>query len=236
MKEIVKQFCPPILWDSLQKLKRSYLYKNRIISKTWGPGNQDLDVYWDPKMSQILETWGEGNVWHELKFLMAGLHGRVLDIACGTGKNIEDLKIFKNLDVYGCDISDYLIQKAVDRGIPKARLNVCDATKTGYENNFFNHSYSIGSLEHFTERGIIDVISEIYRTTEFFSFHNVPVSISGKDDGWIKTMQSYFNNSAAWWLNKFNSVYSNVTVLDSLWHDDYSCGKWFLCMKDAPNS
>ena len=188
------------------------------------------------KCLKYWKTWGEGNVWHELKFLMAGLNGQVLDIACGTGKNIEDLLIFRDLDVYGCDISDYLIRKAADRGIPIDRLNVSDATKIGYENDFFNYSYSIGSLEHFTERGIIDVISEAFRITKYCSFHNVPVSKSGRDDGWIRTLQSYFNNSSEWWLNKFNSVYSNVIVLDSLWQDDYSCGKWFICMKDVSNS
>ena len=58
MKEIVKQFCPPILWNILLKVNRSYFYKKRLISKSSNPDNQELEVYWDAKMSQILENMG----------------------------------------------------------------------------------------------------------------------------------------------------------------------------------
>ena len=45
--------------------------------------------------------------------------------------------------------------KAVERGIPIEKLKVCDATELPYEDDYFNYSYSIGSLEHFTEDQII---------------------------------------------------------------------------------
>lgn len=93
--------------------------------------------------------------------------------------------------MYGCDISDVLIQKAVDRGISKARLKVCDATNTGYENDFFDYSYSIGSLEHFTEDKLGQFVSEAYRITKHTSFHQMPVSRSGKNEGWVKRIQSF---------------------------------------------
>ena len=50
------------------------------------PDHQALDVYWDPKMAAILETWGIGNAWNEIQLLLVNASGTVLDIACGTGK------------------------------------------------------------------------------------------------------------------------------------------------------
>ena len=42
--------------------------------------------------------------------LFISQEGKVLDLACGVGKNMRDInKINPNLDVYGCDISQNLI-------------------------------------------------------------------------------------------------------------------------------
>jgi radical SAM protein with 4Fe4S-binding SPASM domain len=194
---------------------------------------QNLTPYWDSNFIESLETWGEGNAWHEIKFIASGCHGKILDIACGTGKVMELLKIFPQLDLYGCDISDMLISKAVQRGLPENRLVVTDATRMDYSDNFFDFSYSIGSLEHFTEEGIEQCIAECYRVTMKSSFHLVPVSKSGLNEGWMTTTQSFHNNQVDWWLNKFKSVYQDVVVLDSLWQDDISDGKWFVCIKNG---
>lgn len=188
-------------------------------------------MYWDDDMAKLLETWGEGNVWNEIQFLMVNCEGKVLDIACGTGKTMEIVSKLPQLDVYGCDISDFLISKALERGIKSERLVVCDATKTNYPDNFFEYAYSIGSLEHFTEDGIVSFIKECYRITLKTSFHMIPVSRSGRDEGWMKTYQSFYNNSVTWWLNRYKTAYANVQVLESTWKDDISVGKWFICRK-----
>ena len=186
---------------SSKKVKKQKQKKEKAAAS---PGttadNQDLNVYWEPKMADLLEKWGEGNAWHEIDFLMVNCHGKVLDIACGTGKNMMQLAKFTQLEVHGCDISDFLIQKAKDRGLHADKLRVADATKTDYADNEFNYSYSIGSIEHFTEEGIADLVAEAHRITRKASFHMLPVSKSGKDEGWVKTYQSAFNNSVEWWL------------------------------------
>jgi hypothetical protein len=61
----------------------------------------------------------------------------------------------------------------------------------------------------------------------------VPVSKSGKDEGWIKTIQSYHNNSTEWWFEKFRASYNTVIVLDSRWQDKISNGKWFICINQS---
>lgn len=240
MKELIEQICPPFLWNGLISIKGKVRNNKMAVSPGLGSiasfgsdgiTKQDLDLYWDPIMAEILETWGEDHVWKEIKFLLANCEGKVLDIACGTGKTVELLSVFPLLQIYGCDISDLLIQKAIERGIPKEHLVVCDATKTEYENDYFDYAYSIGSLEHFTEDGITQFISECHRITSKNSFHMIPVSRSGKDEGWLKTHQSFYNNSVEWWLNKFNSSYKTVHVIDSQWNDKISVGKWLICKR-----
>jgi SAM-dependent methyltransferase len=195
------------------------------------PDHQELDVYWDPKMAALLETWGIGNAWNEIQLLLVNTRGTVLDIACGTGKVMTLLAPYRDLEVHGFDISDFLIGKAIERGIPRERLRIADATKTNYADDAFDYGYSIGSLEHFTEEGIVAFVAETHRIIGNASFHQIPTSRSGKNEGWIKTLQSYHNNSIDWWLQRFHSAYSTVHVFESAWNDKISVGKWFVCVK-----
>jgi ubiquinone/menaquinone biosynthesis C-methylase UbiE len=229
----LKLITPPVIWDLLKfsahKINNRKGYSRLHYSGE--PSEQDLSVYYDSQTAQSLETWGEGNVWNEIQFLMNGCNGKVLDMACGTGKTIEINSRFSNIELYGCDISDFLLKKAIERGISKNHLKLCDATKTDYEDNYFKYSYSIGSLEHFTADGIDKFIKESYRITQESSFHMMPVSRVNHDEGWLKNYQSYYNNSVDWWLKRFRKVYLDVCVFDSTWQDDISVGKWFVCKK-----
>lgn len=233
MTNIIEQLCPPILWRVLTPARMALKsYSLKKFEYKAPPEKQELDVYWNPKMATMLETWGDGSVWNEIQFLISNCTGKVLDIACGPGKTMELISRFSNLDVYGCDISDLLIGKAIERGISKDHLTVCDATNTSYGDDFFNNAYSIGSLEHFTEDGIVQMLSECKRIVNGTSFHMVPVSRSDKNEGWIKCFQSFHNNSVEWWLGKYTSVYEHVEVIDSSWPgDSITVGKWFVCKK-----
>lgn len=231
-REIARQLCPPVVWNGLKDVSR-LLAKSRSRKAASSSGDkQDLDLYWDPKMAAMLETWGEASVWKEIQLLLASHDGKVLDIACGTGRVIEILSSMP-VEVHGCDISEFLIGKAMARGIPESRLTVCDATMLPYQDDQFEYAYSIGSLEHFTEEGIAKFLAESHRVTRLASFHNIPVSRSGKDEGWISPYQSYFNNSTGWWLAKFEATGDAVRVIDSTWEDDMSVGKWFISRKRA---
>jgi ubiquinone/menaquinone biosynthesis C-methylase UbiE len=194
-------------------------------------GKEHLDLYWSEEMARILETWGEKNAWHEIDYLMAPCRGRVLDIACGTGRTIAQLSVFQDLEVHGCDISDYLIQKATQKGISSDRLVVCDATQMPYEDRHFDYSFSIGSLEHFRDENREAFIREAARVTRTGSFHQIPTARDDNEHGWISTFQSYYNNPVGWWLPKFEKFFRKVIVLRSLWEDSQSIGRWFLCYK-----
>lgn len=226
-----------IAWS--KRLKRSYLaWRVKLKIQRNGPESpraQDLDIYSTPSFGDLVSTWGEQTAWKEIEYLLVNCKGKVLDMACGTCVIFPKLSKFEYCDLYGCDISRYLIERAVQAGLPSSKLTACDATKTPYGDDFFDHAYSIGSLEHFTEEGISAFLNESRRIARYSTFHQIPVSRSNRDEGWIKLGQSYFNNSVDWWLNKFKAVYPKVYILDSEWEDPISVGKWFVCFKSEGN-
>ena len=225
LKTIARDCCPPLVWRRLSVLHGQLRPDNQVGRI----GQQDLAVYWDPKMVMLLEDWGEENAWNDIQFLMSQTTGKALDIACGTGTVMSKLADIPELEVHGCDISDLLIGRAIERGIPAENLKVCDATQLPYLGGAYDYSYSIGSLEHFTEEGIERVIAEAARVTRVGSFHMVPTSRSGRDEGWMKNYQSFYNCSSAWWSSRFEKRFRQVRVLNSTWSDNLSIGKWFLC-------
>ena len=236
MKAIIRQLCPPFIWHLLFLLKggkRPVYTKGNFSPKKFSgnPEKQDLDLYWDENYVDILDEWGKDNVWNEIQMFLSCSKGKVLDIACGNGITIKILEKYEGIEVHGFDISDLLIDKAVQKGIPKERLKVADATKTDYLTGEFDYSYSIGSLEHFTLEGIDKFLAECARYTKTASFHMIPTSRIGKNEGWMKTKQSFFNNSDEWWLEKFTKHFSKAYSIPSKWEDEISFGRWFVCIK-----
>ena len=227
----MKQLCPPILFSAAYRFRQAI---SRTTPVRHHDGTQDLDLYWDPKMADLLETWGEGNAWNDIQLLMVNRSGKVLDIACGTGKVIEILSRFPSLELHGCDISDLLLSRAAKRGIGVDRLSITDATKMSYADKSFDFAYSIGSLEHFTEDGIVKFLAENIRISKGPTFHMIPVSRDGVNHGWITPYQSYFNNSEEWWACKCRQVYPSVTFLESSWSDKISRGRWMMCSPESP--
>ncbi len=224
---------------SIEKMTdmRDYLMLQRIkynikknAERTDGT-RQYTDVYWEDGYIQTILNWGEKTVWNEIQYLLAMAEGRVLDIACGLGPVMTLLQSNNRLDVYGCDISDRLVKMAIDEGIPANRIKVGDATNLDYEDDFFNYSYSIGSLEHFTLKGIDQFIESCHRVTKIASFHQMPTSKRPDCEGWLNLMQSFHNQPIEWWREKFLKRFSRVRTLNSAWHDQISNGTWFICEK-----
>ncbi|MDX2045552.1 MAG: class I SAM-dependent methyltransferase [Chitinophagaceae bacterium] len=229
MKEYVKLLVPPVFLHLKRKLNSGNSFKALSLGER--PDKQDIDLYWDESYANVLEEWGKDNVWIEIELIFSTLKGKVLDIACGTGPTIQILNRNPNLEVHGFDISDLLIKRAIQKGILESRLKVADATKISYAENEFDYSFSIGSIEHFTEEGIdLFIRNSAYYTREY-SFHMLPANRDGKDKGWEKTEQSYFNNSVRWWMKKFEKHFSDIKVIDSTWAALDQQGKWFVCHK-----
>jgi ubiquinone/menaquinone biosynthesis C-methylase UbiE len=230
MKRVLKQFIPPVVISVFRQIGGKST--TRKIGRPDSAKGQELDIYWTEDMAYQLENWGKAHTWNEIECLLVNCEGKVLDIACGTGVNILSMAKFKKIQIFGFDISDFLIKKAIEKGIDKNRLSVQDATQTAYQDNEFAYSYSIGSLEHFTEEGIDSFLKECSRYTSKASFHMIPVSESDKDEGWMRTNQSFHNNSVGWWLAKYRKHFAEVLVINSGYTDPgLSLGKWFICLK-----
>ena len=230
MRQYIKLILPPIIVIILKKIY--YFYILKINSFFTSKNKQDIKIYDKKITAEKLENWGKGSTWNEILMLINKKRGNILDVACGTGFNIAQLKTINPQAIfYGCDISSQLITIARQKGIDQKYLNLIDATKMRYPKNFFSYSYSIGSLEHFTEHGIESVIKKLSFNTSIASFHFVPVSRKNIDEGWIKTFQTFHNNSVEWWRKKFKRKFKTVEIVDSSWSDFISLGKWFLCFK-----
>ena len=230
MKKILKNLLPPIILHFLKKIYFYYLIKKN--SKNVKKNIQDVEIYEDEITAEKLSDWGQDNVWNEIQFLIKNQNGKILDLACGHGRNIIDLKkINPEADFYGCDISEQLINLAIKNGINKTNLKCVDATKIDYPKDYFDYSYSIGSLEHFTEEGIDKVMEKLSFCTKIGSFHMMPTSRSLHNEGWIKTYQTFYNNNPEWWTSRFKKQFRRVHVIDSSWNDFISLGKWFICFK-----
>jgi len=228
----LRDFVPPALIKVARRM--DLIPPPIIIYKKDKNGSQDLNMYYDEEFAKVLDTWGEDSAWVEIQMLLCNCKGKVLDIACGSGPTMKILESCKNIEVHGCDISDFLINKAIQRGIAPSRLLVTDATKMSYDNNSFDYSYSIGSLEHFTEEGIEKFLAEAARVSKICSMHQIPTSKSGKDEGWMSTsttIQTFHNNSDQWWMRKFEKYFKEVLMLNSKWNDEISYGRWFICKK-----
>jgi SAM-dependent methyltransferase len=224
---VVKEVLPPFILKLLLNFKKKFNKAHYVSS----PKNQKLDLYYDKEMAKILDTWGERNAWIEVQHIFSEKKGKILDIACGTGKVIQILSKNQNLDIYGCDISPYLIDKAKKKNIDDNKLTVCDATQLPYELNFFDYCYSIGSLEHFTKPGIVSFLKSSAKVTKGNGYHMIPVSRSCKNHGWIENYQSYFNNSISWWELVCDQASLDYHFVDSSWEDEISVGKWLVVRK-----
>jgi ubiquinone/menaquinone biosynthesis C-methylase UbiE len=236
IKKLFENILPPFL-VSLYRFFKRYLkilikkkFKNSFLYN-----NQKLNVYYTEKMACDLEIWGKNNAWIDIQHLLHDKKSKnILDIACGTGKVIAMLEKVNNSNFYGCDISEYLIKKAINRtqiDLSLDKFTVCDARNLPYKPNHFDYSYSVGSLEHFTEEGIDLFLKEAKRVTKYFSYHMVPISKLKKNEGWIEceySLQTYFNNTEEWWRNKCDKTFKEVTIIKSTWSSEMSDGIWLI--------
>ncbi|WP_407166051.1 class I SAM-dependent methyltransferase [Bradyrhizobium sp. ORS 111] len=200
------------------------------------PAPQQIDascrntgIFWNDEFADLLEVWAAEDAWDEILTLLEGGSGRVLDVGCGVGVAMSRLARFPRLEVYGFDLSDKLVRRAMQRGVPTNRLAVAKATSMPFADQSFAWGYTIGMLHYLTDEEIVGVLRECRRVVAGPTFHQIPVSRRSHDMGWISTFQTVQNNSLAWWKAKFLSVYAQVEIRDSTWSDDLSLGKWMIC-------
>jgi ubiquinone/menaquinone biosynthesis C-methylase UbiE len=97
---------------------------------------------------------------------------KILDVGCAKGFMLYDFyKHNPNLDLYGIDISKY----AIDNSVPeiKNKLQVANATKLPYEDNFFDLVISINTIHNLDKNKCKIALKEISRVSKKNAFITV---------------------------------------------------------------
>ena len=97
---------------------------------------------------------------------------KVLDVGCAKGFMLFDLKRqFPEIEVRGIDISNYAIKNSHEE--IKDFLNIGDATKIDYEDNYFDLVISINTIHNLDYENCKKSIQEILRVSKKNSFLTV---------------------------------------------------------------
>ena len=99
-------------------------------------------------------------------------NSKILDIGCAKGFMLYDFyKLNPKLDLHGIDISKY----AIDNSVPeiKNKLQVANATKLPYEDNFFDLVIAINTIHNLDKHECEIALKEISRVSKKNSFITV---------------------------------------------------------------
>ena len=65
------------------------------------------------------------STWNEIQMFFISKKGNILDVACGTGQNMSDVqKLSPDANIYGCDISQNLIDICIKSGIDNEKADL----------------------------------------------------------------------------------------------------------------
>ncbi len=83
---------------------------------------------------------------------------KILDLGSGRGSFIEKIREnyeYKDVDIYGIDISENMIKKSIDKGI-NAKFFVGDSENIKFEDEYFDLEICINSFHHYenTEKSV----------------------------------------------------------------------------------
>jgi len=99
---------------------------------------------------------------------------KLLEVALGDGYPFSSFFVNKGHDVYGIDISDFLVSKVKEK-LPSIKVYKCDSEDLLFDNNKFDITFCFRSTWYFTD--LIKSISEMLRVTKkngeiFFDIQN----------------------------------------------------------------
>lgn len=86
-----------------------------------------------------------------LKWMESIKVDKVLDLGTGRGDLIEEIRKnpnYKNLDIYGVDISENMIKKSISKGID-AKFSVGDSENIKFNDGYFDLELCINSFHHY---------------------------------------------------------------------------------------
>lgn len=118
---------------------------------------------------------------------------KILDVGCAKGFMLYDFyKLNLNLDLYGIDISQY----AIDNCVPevKNKLQVANAIKLPFEDNFFDLVISINTIHNLDKVECATALKEISRVSKKNAFLTVDAYRNNEEkqrmDAWNLTAKT----------------------------------------------
>lgn len=116
--------------------------------------------FWQPVIPTIVENYKIGS------------SSTVLDVGCAKGFFLYDLKLaFPGINITGVDLSEYAIANSIPE--IKPYLQVGNATKLPFENNYFDFVISINTIHNLNREDCAIALQEIERVTKGNSFITV---------------------------------------------------------------
>ena len=109
--------------------------------------------FWQPVIPTIVENYKIGS------------SSTVLDVGCAKGFFLYDLKLaFPDINITGVDLSEYAIANSIPE--IKPYLQVGNATKLPFENNYFDFVISINTIHNLNREDCAVALQEIERVTK----------------------------------------------------------------------
>jgi ubiquinone/menaquinone biosynthesis C-methylase UbiE len=118
---------------------------------------------------------------------------KILDVGCAKGFMLYDFhKLNLKLDLYGIDISKYAIENCVPE--IKNKLQVANATKLPFEDNFFDLVISINTIHNLDKVECATALKEISRVSKKKAFLTVDAYRNNQEkqrmDAWNLTAKT----------------------------------------------
>lgn len=124
-------------------------------------GYRLASILYDPLLEKSMEST------RELILKISGIQDgdKVLDVCCGTGGQAQQYAR-TGAQVFGIDLSEYMIKKAKKKETQNLKFALGDGTETPYDDSFFDMASSCFSLHEVIETVAEGFLHEMRRVTK----------------------------------------------------------------------
>jgi len=178
---------------------------------------QETEIGYDTIATKFSQT--RKHFWRNLEFLKDYTHpgGRIFDFGCGNGRLLELIGDIQNIEYFGADVSQKLIDIAKERYFATnadfSKISPIQDTLP-FEGEFFNAIYSIAVFHHFPSKEYREQMArELYRVTKKDGYVIITVwnLWPAAASLWRGKQKKYFRNILKTWFEKARAFFGGST-------------------------